>query len=166
MIPSTNPLQSASEAIYKLSRTLNNVAAAITMLGRLETGASAPRAQKASNVRVSNVQVITQILPSGGGAPIRVMAKTGDAGYTTRITFHPKQGIKCTCLDFQTRKMACKHVYALAAECRMRLNAILNIIDRDVERFSIQMESIEGSATILAATASESLANSLGALRS
>lgn len=162
----TDPLQSASTAITRLSRTLNHLVAANALLDRLETQVMASRAQRASNVRVSDVKLATQTLSDGSGIPVQVTAKTGDKGYNTRITFHPRQGVNCTCPDLQNRKMACKHVAALAIECRKRLTAIMDIIEGDVERFSIQIEGIETSANTLASTAAASLTNSLRALES
>lgn len=162
----TDPIQSASMAITRLSRTLNNLVAANALLDRLESQVMSSRAQRAPKVRVSDVRITTQTLPDGSGIAVQATATTGDKGYNTLIRFHPRQSVNCTCPDLQNRRMACKHVAALAVECRRRLTAIMDMVERDVERFSIQIEGIETSANTLASTATSSLSNSLRALES
>ena len=162
----TNPLLSASVAIRGLTQTLRNLQDAVDLLDRLEKAVPSSRAQRAPNVSVSNVSLTTQMLPDGSGVPGVATATTGEKGYKTRITFQPKQGFNCTCPDLQNRKMACKHVAALAVACRKRFWAITDLIENDVERFSIQIVELENVAEKLSVETLSSLGSSLKALES
>lgn len=161
-----NTLQIAAAALSGLSKTLNNLNEANSLLDRLEKAVPASRAQRAPNVPVSNVKLTTITLPDGSGVPTVVTATTGDGGYKTRIMFQPKQGFNCTCPDLQNRRAACKHVAALAVECRKRFWSIMGVIENDVERLSIQLVELESTADRLSKTAVQSLASSLKALES
>lgn len=161
-----NPLQSAATAIRGLSKTLGNLQTANELLDRLERAVPSSRAQRAPNVVVSDVKINSQLLPDGSGVPVTATAVTGSGGYKTRITFQPKQGFNCTCPDLQQRRAACKHVAALAVECRRRFWAIADLIEGDVERFSIQLADMESSAERLSAESLRSLGDSLKALES
>ncbi len=161
-----NTLQIASAALSGLSKTLNNLNEANALLDRLEKAVPSSRAQRAPNVPVSNVKLTTSTLPDGSGVPTAVTATTGDGGYKTRIVFQPKQGFNCTCPDLQKRRAACKHVAALAVECRKRFWAIMDLIEGDVERYSIHLVDLESAADKLSKNAVQSLASSLKALES
>lgn len=161
-----NPLQSAATAIRGLSKTLGNLQTANELLNRLERAVPSSRAQRAPNVIVSNIKITTQMLQDGTGVPLSATAMTGSAGYKTRITFQPKPGFNCTCPDLQQRRAACKHVAALAVECRKRFWAIADLIEGDVERFSIQLADLESSAERLSAESFRTLGDSLKALES
>jgi hypothetical protein len=67
-------------------------------------------------VRAATVTVESLKLSLNGATITGVSARTGEGGkYATRIVFAPRRGFHCTCPDFQQRKVACKHVAALAA---------------------------------------------------
>lgn len=161
-----NPLQSAATTIQGLSKTLGNLQSANELLNRLERAVPSSRAQRAPNVIVSDVKINAELLPDGSGVPVFATAMTGSGGYKTRITFRPKQGFNCTCPDLQQRRAACKHVAALAVECRKRFWAIADLIEGDVERFSIQIADLESSAERLSAESFRALGDSLKALGS
>ena len=88
--------------------TASTVTAALAALVRVMDPA---RAVRAATVTVESVKL------SLSGATLNgVTARTGEGGkYNTRISFAPRRGFHCTCPDFQQRKVACKHVAALAA---------------------------------------------------
>jgi len=154
----SNALQEASSSLANLNATMGNTKDAITLLDRLDAATPSSRAQRAPNVKVSGVQIKATFLPgNGGGIPVIATATTGEGGYQTRITFHPKQGFHCTCPDFQQRKHACKHVAALGVECRKRFWAIMDLIEGDVETMSIQLTELESTANTLAANAGAAL---------
>jgi hypothetical protein len=153
-----NPLQAASDNLENLSATMRNLDAANTLLDRLDAAVPQSRAQRAPSVKVSKVQIKTTYLPNnGGGIPVVATGITGEKNYATRITFHPKQGFHCTCPDSMQRKVACKHVAALAVECRKRFWAIYGILEEDVERLSIQIVELETAATNLGNAAATAL---------
>ena len=170
----TNPTLAAISAVNGLSSTLRNLDSATVLLDRLESVIPSTRAQRAPTVKVVGVRVITNTLPGNEGIPVQVTAKTGDNGqYDSRITFHPKQGFNCTCPDLQQRRLACKHVAALAVTCRKRFWAISDLISADVASLKPRVEIIERTYRELsvqvqgvASEASDSLASSLKALES
>jgi hypothetical protein len=144
-----------------------NTKAAITLLDRLDAAVPSSRAHRAPTVKVSGVQVKTTFIPNnGGGIPVVATAVTGEGGYQTRITFHPKPAFHCTCPDFQQRKHACKHVAALAVECRKRFWAIEGLIENDVEALSIQLTELESALNTMTANAGASLKSFKDALES
>lgn len=161
-----NPLQSAATVIQGLSKTLANLKSANDLLNRLEKAVPSSRAQRAPNVSVSNVSVTTQLLPDGSVILMRASAVTGSNGYQTRITFQPKQGFHCTCPDLQQRRTACKHIAALAVECRKRFWDVENRVEADVERFSIQITELEFEAEKLSSDSLKSLASAIKSLES
>lgn len=141
----TNPILAANAAVDVLTNTLRNLDSATVLLDRLESVIPSTRAQRAPSVKVVAVRISTVALPTEG-IPVQVTAKTGDTGqYNSRITFHPKQGFNCSCPDLQQRKMACKHVAALAVECRKRFWAISDLITADVDSLKSQVEAIEST---------------------
>ena len=162
----SNPLQSTSSALLGLSKTLGNLQTANELLNRLERAVPPSRAQRAPNVPVSHVIITTQMLPDGSGVPATASASTGSAGYKTRLTFQPKPGFNCTCPDLQQRRAACKHVAALAVECRKRFWVLADQIEGNVERFSARLGELESSAGKLSADSLRSLGDSLKALDS
>lgn len=161
-----NPLQPAATVLQGLSKTLGNLQTANVLLDRLEKSVSISRACRAPDVHVSGTVIESQTLPDGSGVPLRATAVTGTNGYKTRIVFQPKQGFNCTCPDLQQRRAACKHVAALAVECRKRFWGVMDAVERDVERFSIQIVELESAAERLSSESLRSLANSLKALGS
>jgi len=67
-------------------------------------------------VRAATVTVESVKLSLNGATLNGVTARTGEGGkYATRITLGPRRGFHCTCPDCTQRKVACKHVAALAA---------------------------------------------------
>ena len=86
----------------------NTITAALAALA----GVTDPsRAARAGAVAVSDVK-----LSLNGATITGVTARTGEGGkYATRITIAPRRGFHCTCPDSTQRKVACKHVSALAA---------------------------------------------------
>lgn len=86
----------------------NNVTAALAALVRVMDPA---RAARAGSVEVEGVK-----LSLNGTTLTGVTARTGEGGkYNTRIVFAPRRAVACTCPDATQRKVACKHVSALAA---------------------------------------------------
>ena len=68
------------------------------------------RAARAATVEVEGVK-----LSLNGATLVGITARTGEGGkYATRITLAPRRGFHCTCPDAK-RKVACKHVSAVAA---------------------------------------------------
>jgi hypothetical protein len=160
-------LQTASAVVANLTETLRNVEALNPLLDRLDHAIPSSRAQRAPNVKVNTVAIKTTVLPNGSGTPTQVSAKTGDQGqYDTRINLSPKQGFHCTCPDLQQRRLACKHVAALAVETRKRFWAIQGVIEGDVERLSIQLTELESAVDTLTSHAQGALESTLKALES
>lgn len=160
----TNPLQVAAISIVRLSKTLDNLTAANALLDRLEALVSSTRARRVPEVAVSNIVIAMESLPDGSGVPVRAAAVTGMNNYNTRITFRPKQGFHCTCPDLQDHRRACKHVAALATECRKRFWSVMSLIESDAERFSIQLVDLESAANDLASRSAGALKKSLKSL--
>lgn len=161
-----NPLQPAATVLQGLSKTLGNLQTANVLLDRLEKSVSISRACRAPDVHVSGTVIESQTLPDGSGVPLRATAVTGTNGYKTRIVFQPKQGFNCTCPDLQQRRAACKHVAALAVECRKRFWAVMDLMEADAERIAIQITELEAAANSLASKANSALDSSLRALES
>jgi uncharacterized Zn finger protein len=86
----------------------STVSAALAALVRVMDPA---RAQRAASVEVEGLKL------SLNGATLNgVSARTGEGGkYNTRIVFAPRRSVACSCPDATQRKVACKHVSALAA---------------------------------------------------
>lgn len=85
----------------------NNVTSALAALVRVMDPA---RAARAGSVEVEGLK-----LSLAGATLTGVSARTGEGGkYATRITLAPRRGFHCSCPDAK-RKVACKHVSALAA---------------------------------------------------
>jgi len=88
--------------------TVSTVADALNALVRVMDPA---RAQRAASVEVESVK-----LSLNGATLTGVTARTGEGGkYATRITLAPRRSVACSCPDATQRKVACKHVSALAA---------------------------------------------------
>ena len=84
--------------------------AALNALNALVRVMDPARAQRAASVEVEGLK-----LSLNGSVLVGVTARTGEGGkYATRISFAPR-GFHCTCPDATQRKVACKHVSALAA---------------------------------------------------
>jgi uncharacterized Zn finger protein len=87
----------------------NNVTAALRALVAVT---DPTRAARAGAVAVEGVK-----LSLSGATITGVTARTGEGGkYTTRIVLAPRRGFHCTCPDCTQRRVACKHVAALAAQ--------------------------------------------------
>lgn len=87
---------------------MNKIADALKDLARITDPA---RAARANTVQVTNLH-----LDVTGASVTGCTAVTGDAGYCTRIKFWPRRAVSCTCPDATQRKVACKHVAALASK--------------------------------------------------
>lgn len=86
----------------------NTIVASLTALAAVTDPA---RAARAGTVEVEGVK-----LSLAGSSITGVTARTGEGGkYATRITLAPRRGFNCTCPDATQRRVACKHVSALAA---------------------------------------------------
>jgi uncharacterized Zn finger protein len=86
----------------------STVADALSALARVMDPA---RAQRAASVEVEGLK-----LSLNGATLTGVTARTGEGGkYATRITLGPRRSVACSCPDATQRKVACKHVAALAA---------------------------------------------------
>lgn len=88
--------------------TTSTVSAALNALVRVMDPA---RAARAGTVEVEGLKLSLKGATLNG-----VSARTGEGGkYATRIVIAPRRGFHCTCPDATQRKVACKHVSALAA---------------------------------------------------
>lgn len=142
-------LTAALENVRGLRKTLENLGVAVVLLDRLEASIPPSRAQRAPDVKVSKVLIQTRTLPRNEGTVVWATAQTGDAlQYTTRIGFHPNQVVHCTCPDLKQRRLPCKHVAALAVECRKRFWSILDILEKDLT----QLEAPTQQAVVELAT--------------
>ena len=139
-----HPLQAATGAIQGLVKTKENLESCTRVLDRLESMVHVSRAAKAPDVKVANVTIQTRSLPGNIGEVVQVTAQTGDAGqYNTRVTFAPKNGFRCTCPDLERRHQACKHVAALAVECRKRFWALSDLLMVDIDKLGKERDELE-----------------------
>lgn len=86
---------------------MNTITTTVAALAEIVAPA---RAARAAAVSVLEVKIKLE-----GSEITGFTARTGEGGkYATRLTLSPRRGFHCTCPDLQQRRVACKHVVALA----------------------------------------------------
>lgn len=100
------------EVMNTMTTASTTPASTVTAALRALAGVTDPaRTARAASVTVEGVK-----LSLNGATLVGVTARTGEGSkYATRIVFAPRRGFHCTCPDATQRKVACKHVAALAA---------------------------------------------------
>ena len=145
-----NTIKNAKAALLKKGRALRGIVDAA------ETG----RVARAANVQFAYAVMRRDVL-LGGAIPSR----EDIPGYEVRIDLGTSR-FHCSCDDHGRSGAACKHVAALAVECRKRFWAVMDLMEADAERIAIQITELEAAANSLASKANSALDSSLRALES
>jgi hypothetical protein len=128
---SITELKERASQISAFAEQLTNIQ---TVLARLQAAGEARRLGRAPGMQIKNFQ--TEIK---GGWVTRVNAEVvGDTSvYYPRITFLPRAGHFCTCLDWQQRGLSvgpCKHVLRLGALYQTAVTDTFNMMDTRIKQ--------------------------------